>query len=74
MPLGASIRELGRDQVRDLWSIDRAEIVENVFYHEGGQLVLKPERHECPSWIVAVARKPAEPYQVFESTGGERGP
>jgi predicted N-acetyltransferase YhbS len=57
MPTGASIRDLGRDQVREIWSIDRAEIVENVFYHEGGQLVLKPERHDAQGW------PPGEPEQ-----------
>lgn len=36
-------RELTRAEILDLWSIDRAEVIDNVYYYENGALVLKPE-------------------------------
>ena len=44
------IRELEREELSDLWSIDRAEVVENIYYHEGGRLVLKPEHYDMKGW------------------------
>jgi predicted N-acetyltransferase YhbS len=44
------IRELERQEIRDLWSIDRAELVDKVYYHEDGELVLKPEHHDTQGW------------------------
>ena len=44
------IRELERHEIRDVWSIDRAEGIDNVDYHEDGELVLNPERHEVQGW------------------------
>ena len=45
-----NIRKLGRQEIRDVWSIDRAEVVEKVYYREGNELVLKPEHHDTQSW------------------------
>jgi predicted N-acetyltransferase YhbS len=44
------IRELGRLEIRDVWSIDRAEVIEKIYYHEDGELVLKPEHYDVPGW------------------------
>ena len=44
------IRELERDEVGDIWTIDRAEVTENVYYHERGRLVLKPEHYDMQGW------------------------
>ncbi len=44
------IRELERQEIRDVWSIDRAEVTDNVYYWEAGELVLKPEHHDLKSW------------------------
>jgi predicted N-acetyltransferase YhbS len=43
-------RELKRTEVESVWQIDRAEVIENVYYLENGQLVLKPERWEIAGW------------------------
>lgn len=45
-----TFRRLARDEVELVWEIDRAELVENVYYHEGGQLILKPERYDMKGW------------------------
>ena len=44
------IRELRRHEIQDVWSIDRAEVVENVYYHEDSQLVLKSEHYDMKGW------------------------
>jgi len=44
------IRELEREEIRDVWSIDRAEVIDKVYYREGDELVLKPERHDMQAW------------------------
>ena len=45
-----TIRELKRREVQEVWSIDRAEVIDNVYYHEGGQLILKPEHYDMAGW------------------------
>ncbi len=44
------IRELGRDEVEMLWTIDRAEVIDRIYHHEGGALVLRPERYDMRGW------------------------
>lgn len=44
------IRLLERHEVRNVWSIDRAEIVENVYVLRDGALVLEPEHHDTRGW------------------------
>lgn len=44
------IRELERQEVRDVWSIDRAEVTDNVYYWEDGDLILTPEHHDLKGW------------------------
>jgi predicted N-acetyltransferase YhbS len=43
-------RELARHEIERVWDIDRAEVVEAVYYLEHGSLVLKPERWEMAGW------------------------
>lgn len=43
-------RELERDEVERVWTIDRSEIVENVYYLEDGELVLRPETYDMRGW------------------------
>jgi predicted N-acetyltransferase YhbS len=43
-------RELERDEIKRVWTIDRREIVENVYYLEDGELVLRPEYYDMQGW------------------------
>ena len=45
-----NIRELERHEIGGIWSIDRAEVVDRVYYRAGNELVLKPEHHDVRSW------------------------
>lgn len=44
------IRELERSEVRDLWSIDRAEVVDRVYRLGPDGLVLTDEHHDTRGW------------------------
>ena len=45
-----TLRELERHEVDRVWTIDRTEIIEGVYYLEAGELVLRPERYHMQSW------------------------
>jgi predicted N-acetyltransferase YhbS len=44
------IRKLERQEIGDIWSIDRAEVIDKVYYREDDELVLKPEHHDVQGW------------------------
>ena len=43
-------RELKRDEVEQVWTIDRGEFIENVYYLEDGALILKPDPFDVQGW------------------------
>lgn len=43
-------RELARNEIETIWSIDRREVIENVYHVENGSLVLKPEHYDMLGW------------------------
>ena len=43
-------RDLTRDEIAQVWNIDRREVIENVYYLENGTLVLKPEHYDMQGW------------------------
>jgi predicted N-acetyltransferase YhbS len=44
------IRELARDEIEDIWGIDRSETIENVYYLRDKALVLEAEHYDMPGW------------------------
>ena len=44
-------RVLIRDEIKDIWQIDRSELVEAVYRIVDGNLVLRAERHEASGWV-----------------------
>ena len=48
--LRPELRELERDEIERLWSIDRAEVIEAIYSCEKGELTLRPERHDVTGW------------------------
>jgi hypothetical protein len=42
------IRELARDEIEDIWGIDRSETIENVYYLRDKALVLEAEHYDMP--------------------------
>jgi len=43
-------RKLLREEIDQIWSIDRREIIDNIYYYENGALVLKPEHYDMQGW------------------------
>jgi predicted N-acetyltransferase YhbS len=43
-------RELSRDQIPHVWSLDRSEVIDNIYYYENSELVLKPEHYDMHGW------------------------
>ncbi len=43
-------RPLLREEIEKVWTIDRSEVIDNVYYFESGALVLKPEHHDVDGW------------------------
>ena len=43
-------RELTRAEVSHIWDIDRREVIDNIYYYEHGELVLKPEHYDMQGW------------------------
>lgn len=50
-------RELRRDEIPLIWSIDRSEVIENISHLENGVLVLRPHHVEVPGWPPGEAEK-----------------
>lgn len=44
------VRQLERHELSQVWSIDRAEIIESVYALRDGALVRKPEYHDVRGW------------------------
>jgi predicted N-acetyltransferase YhbS len=44
------IRGLQRDEIANVWSIDRAEVIEGIYRLRGGELALERVHHDVPGW------------------------
>ena len=44
------IRKLGRQEIRDIWSIDRAEVIDGIYHRDGNELVLRSEHYDMQGW------------------------
>lgn len=52
-----TFRGLSREEIAQVWTIDRGEAIENLYRFEGGILVLRPHRIEVPGWPLGEAEK-----------------
>lgn len=43
-------RQLKRHEIPLVWTIDRREVIDRVYYVENGALVLKPEHYDMQGW------------------------
>lgn len=43
-------RPLAREEISQLWDLDRREVIDNIYYLEHGSLVLKPEHYDMQGW------------------------
>jgi len=52
-----SSRKLLREEIAQVWNIDRSEIIENVYRVENGTLVLRPHHVDVPGWAPGKAEE-----------------
>lgn len=43
-------KQITRDEIPTIWSIDRREVIDAIYYYEDGKLVLKPEHYDMAGW------------------------
>src|SRR3989442_522695 len=50
-------RELLREEIEQVWNIDRSEVIENGYHFENGTLVLRPQNYDIHGWPPGEAEK-----------------
>ena len=50
-------RELLQEEIKQVWNIDRSEVVDNIYRLENGTLVLRPQHFDVPGWPPGEAEK-----------------
>lgn len=43
-------RLLLREEIEQVWTIDRSEVIDHIYYYDQGTLVLKPEHYNLDGW------------------------
>lgn len=62
--------ELQRDEIVQIWQIDRREVIEKVYYLENGALILKPEHYDMQGWPPGEAERYTPLlYECFDRGG-----
>jgi predicted N-acetyltransferase YhbS len=52
-----SSRKLLREEIEQVWNIDRSEVIDNIYRFENGTLVLSPHHFDVPGWPPGEAEK-----------------
>ena len=63
-------RKLSRDEIKEIWAIDRSEVINAVYYLENGALRLRPEHHDLPGWPPGEAEKYTPILEACYDRGG----
>jgi predicted N-acetyltransferase YhbS len=63
-------RSLSRDEIPKVWTIDRSEVIDAVYYLEDGALVLKPEHYDMRAWPAGEAAKYTPVLEACYDAGG----
>ena len=45
-----TFRNLSREEIAQVWSIDRSEVIDKIYHLENGSLVLRSEHHDVQGW------------------------
>ena len=63
-------RTLSRDEIKEVWTIDRSEVIDAVYYLEDGALVLRPEHYDMHGWPAGEAAKYTPVLEACYDEGG----
>ncbi len=44
------IRKLTKNELPNIWRINRREVIDNVYYYRDGKLILEPEHYDMQGW------------------------
>jgi len=50
-------RELLRKEIERIWTIDRSEVIDHIYYYENRALVLRQEHYNMPGWPLGETEK-----------------
>ena len=65
-----SSRQLTQNEIDRIWEIDRAEVIDGVYYVEDGALVLKPEHYDMDGWPAGEAELYTPLLEASHDHGG----
>ncbi len=65
-----SDRALSRDEITKVWTIDRSEVIDAVYYLENGSLVLKQEHYDMRGWPQGESDKYTPVLETCYDAGG----
>jgi predicted N-acetyltransferase YhbS len=63
-------RVLSRDEIKEIWQIDRSEMIEAVYYFVNKTLILKPEHYDVKGWPPGEAEKYTPLLEACYDGGG----
>ena len=63
-------RTLSRDEIKDVWAIDRSEVINAVYYLEKGALRLRPAHYDLSGWPPGEAEKYTPILEACYDRGG----
>ncbi len=50
-------RLLAREEIEEVWTLDRSELIDNIYCFENGRLELKPDHYDINGWPPREAEK-----------------
>ncbi len=63
-------RALSRDEIEDVWGLDRSEVIDCIYYYEDDALVLKPEHYDMRGWLPGMPERAALQLEDCYDRGG----
>jgi predicted N-acetyltransferase YhbS len=63
-------RNLSRDEIKEIWAMDRSEVINALYHLENGALRLRPEHHDVPGWPPGEAEKYTPILEGCHDRGG----
>lgn len=69
--IGLTLRRLGRDAIEQIWTIDRREVIETIYYWRDGQLVRVPEYYDMQGWPPGTVEGFMPLFYTVYDRGGE---
>jgi predicted N-acetyltransferase YhbS len=63
-------RVLSRDEIAEVWTIDRSEVVDTVYEVRNGALALRPEHHDVRGWPPGEPQKYTPILEACHDHGG----